>query len=146
MAPLHFQIAVEHVTRDGPPTLTTHTVDGDPRDSRIDYIHQHVGGYITTAFTVPSPLGGSTAIVGYVHDEGLVIGLPIKIAVRYPNGSVTLLAGSMLMQGVCLTTGESLGLDDAERLYLTSLRQHIPWLRYGDRLFPNVAFYDFQSL
>ena len=63
-----------------------------------------VGGYVDVAFTVESP-DGDHFITGYVHDEGLLIGLP-----------PVLFYGSSFLAGPCIVVGLS---RDGETIPLT---------------------------
>jgi hypothetical protein len=64
------------------------------KDSRMgDFINDAVGGY----FDVVRPLDASDHIVGYVHDEGLLMGLE-------PNALASALFGRFLV-GNCVVVG-----------------------------------------
>lgn len=123
-------------------TFTTKEIE-ESKAGGIAFIQEAVGGYFESGFTIPSPRGEPYALTGYVNDEGLLIRLPIHIAIRYPNGYVTLLAGSMMMQGLDTSTGESEWLTPEEVAYLQSRRLVVPVFPYQNYMFTDVAFYDF---
>jgi hypothetical protein len=93
----------------------------------LDGLQQSVGGYIAVAFTIPGPTRGRS-ITGYVHDEGLLIGLPPTLYYR----------GQWLV-GPCIIVG----LDRAgETVGLTA--DDIAFMR--DKLTPGTALIGYEAL
>ena len=77
----------------------------------LDKLQEHVGGYSEPVFTVPSPFRNQE-VTGYVNEEGLLIGLPIKFAVSDSYGQRPF-AGSLVIVGLT-RMGEGDVLTDEE--------------------------------
>lgn len=110
---------------------------------------QHtVGGYIDAAFTVPSPLGNGRAITGYVHDEGLLMSLPVSALVAYPMGERAPLVGPLLVTGLDQTSGKTVPLTPDEIAWFYD-RLHGATLLEADgpRIVPviDVEFYESEA-
>lgn len=140
-----FPLFLEHVTAEAPSSVVLTYKAGTPSTAGIGYIQDAVGGTFDVAFTVPSPRGGSYEITGYVNDEGLLIPLPVRIAIKYPNGYVNLMAGNMLIQGLDSDTGESIPLAEEDISYLMARRSFHEVLPAQGYLFHNITLYDFSN-
>lgn len=140
-----FPLVIESVTRDTPSAFVISYRDGHPATAGIDYIRDAVGGPFTAAFTVDNPRAPGLALTGYVHDEGLLLKLPLQLAVTYPNGYTNMLAGSMLLQGLDTDTGESVPLTHEDIQYLVGRRTVHPVFPAHGHLFTHVTHYDFRD-
>ena len=98
--------------------LTEHT---EPGDDTLAALQKHVDGTIAVAFTIPSPVPGRE-LTGYVHDEGLLLRLPLRNVVVHPGGYATPLAGPMVLSAVDERDGETVSLLPEEIAYLKRFR------------------------
>lgn len=109
-------------------------------DLTLEAMQASVGGWICTAFTVPSCHKGSRRITGYVDDEGLLKNLPVTALWVHPNG-IDRIVGPMLVTGLDDDTGEAVPLDAEElqwfinHLQLVAVRNnHERYLTYAIKL------------
>lgn len=94
-----------------------------------------VGGYIDTAFRVPSPFRKNVSIDFYVNDEGLLIGLPQVVGVL-SDSYKQVFAGSMVIVAGDERNGETVGMTDEEMTYIL----HQLWVNgFG------IFFFDFRE-
>jgi len=80
-------------------------------------MQETVGGYITPAFTVPSPTRPGFAVTGYVNDEGILMNLPVTLVHTESDDP---LCGPVLICGLDETTGDTTPLDAAELDWIKS--------------------------
>jgi hypothetical protein len=119
-------------------------------DEGIAPINEAVGGYICAAFTVRSPDVGKNPsekryITAYVHDEGLLLGLPISTAVVDERGQASLLAGNMLIMGVDMHTGETVSLSEEEMAYVEARASYPEMLVSAGRPWCNMIVLNFDK-
>ena len=88
----------------------------------LDSLQAAVGGLIEAAFTIPSKSRKGYAITAYVNEEGLLYGLPIRVALLHgPRPSpISPLAGNVAITGLS-PDGESVDLTREEITQVTSM-------------------------
>lgn len=111
------------------PTVELVETDGS---LSLNSMQKVVGGYITPAFTIPSPDGSGRLVTGYVNDEGLLMNLRIGIYLRHGSKDevdFVPLAGSMVFSALT-GDGETAELSETEKDYIRKM----------------ITFYDFLGL
>lgn len=88
----------------------------------LEMMQETVGGYIETMTRIPSPFRKEVEIDAFVNEEGLLIGLPIVMAVMDDYG-VRPFAGNVVFVGANIRTGESVALTAEEIDFIRDRRR-----------------------